>query len=76
MTKYERIRDEAMMDLVRDPRQVVYAADARIAELEWMLDECIRHGQQYRKRRGGYADFFELVKADLAEAYREREGAS
>ena len=45
---YADIRGKAMLDLVRDPRQVVYAADDAIAALEAeneklkaQLDQCV-----------------------------------
>lgn len=39
---------------------------------EWMLNEFMRRGHVYRDKRAGYADFYALVKQDLAAAYEMR----
>jgi hypothetical protein len=42
MLSYAAVREKAMLDLVRDPREVVYAADEEIAGLRGDLERFAR----------------------------------
>ena len=76
---YATIREQAMLDRVADPRQVVYTADERIAALEAGVAIALEHSKQsldlLRAERRKTTDEKNRRRRDVRKVTTERDKA-